>query len=269
LKQVIFRVISKGEPIKGLYRPHGRSIRFSQVVRLNNPAIAREAKPGQFVMLNCGPDCVLPRPFSIHQVINKEDILLYFAVLENGKGTDWLSQRREGDVVEVPVPKPLGNGFSIDSTSKNLLLAAGGMGIAPLYFLAEEATNQGYSVTLLYGTAIENPYPEASPKIKVVKATEDGSVGYQGLITDLIPDFVNWADQVFACGPLGMYRAMAQMPELKKKPVQVSLEVNMACGRGICYGCTVRTKHGLKQVCQDGPVFDLNDILWNELPSDH
>ena len=85
MKQVVATVVAKGEPVQGLDRPHGRSIRFSQTIRLNCSEIAQEAKPGQFVMVNCGPDCVLPRPFSVHQVINKEDLALYFAVLEVGK----------------------------------------------------------------------------------------------------------------------------------------------------------------------------------------
>jgi dihydroorotate dehydrogenase electron transfer subunit len=62
-----------------------------------------------------------------------------------------------------------------------------------------------------------------------------------------------------------MYQTMAQMPELRNKPVQISLEVRMGCGLGTCYGCTLKTKSGLKQVCTDGPVFDLDDILWDEL----
>jgi dihydroorotate dehydrogenase electron transfer subunit len=85
------------------------------------------------------------------------------------------------------------------------------------------------------------------------------------MITDLLPDYSGEAEQLFACGPLAMYRAMAQMSELKTKPVQISLEVRMGCGLGVCYGCTVKTKRGLKQVCKDGPVFELNDVLWAEL----
>ena len=87
----------------------------------------------------------------------------------------------------------------------------------------------------------------------------------KGVVTDLLPDFAGRADQIFACGPLPMYRAMARMPSLKNKSVQVSLEVVMGCGRGVCYGCTIRTRSGLKKVCEDGPVFDMDDILWEEL----
>ncbi len=280
MNQVTASVISKGERIKGLYRPHGQSIKFSQTIRLKCPEIAREATPGQFVMVNCGPDCVLPRPFSIHQVINKEDLELYFAVvglsldntlkswLKDGKSTNWLSQCRVGDSVK-PLG-PLGNTFSVHSTSHNLLLVAGGMGIAPLYFLAEETLKRGCSITLLYGTAVKNPYPEdhLTSGIKLITATEDGSVGKKGKVTDLLPDFIDWADQIFACGPMPMYKDMARKKrelKIEGKPVQVSLEVRMGCGRGVCYGCTLKTKQGLKKVCQDGPVFDLDDILWDEL----
>lgn len=267
MKQVTARVVSKGAPIKGLCRPHGRSILSSQTITLKCPEIAREARPGQFVMINCGEECILPRPFSVHQVINKEDLTLYFAVLEGGKGTDWLSQRQEGDIVEVF--GPLGNGFSIYPSSRKLLLLAGGIGIAPFHFLANDAVKRGLSVTLLYGTPTAHRYPEnlLPPQIKLVTVSEDGSAGKKGMITDLLPDFTDGADQIFACGPLPMYQAMAQMPELKDKPVQVSLEVKMGCGRGVCYGCTVKTKRGLKQVCQDGPVFNLDDVLWDEFPS--
>ena len=265
MKQLTARVVSKGAPIKGLYRPHGRSILFSQTITLKCPEIAGEARPGQFVMLNCGDECMLPRPFSVHQVINKEDLMLYFAVLENGNGTNWLAQRGVGDTVDLL--GPLGNGFSIYPSSHKLLLVAGGMGVATLRFLADEAVKRGLPVTLLYGTPTEQRYPEGllPPQIKLVTVTEDGSAGKKGRITEFIPEHIDWADQIFACGPLPMYKTMTQIPALKDKPVQVSLETRMGCGRGVCYGCTVKTKGGLKQVCQNGPVFNLDDVLWDEL----
>jgi dihydroorotate dehydrogenase electron transfer subunit len=257
-------VISKGDHIKGLRRPNKRTIRFSQTIRLKCPEIAREAEPGQFVMVRCGQDCLLPRPFSVHQV-NREDIALYFAVLEGGKGTDWLSQREKGDTVELL--GPLGNGFMVYPDSRNLLLVAGGMGVASLYFLAEETFRRGYSVKMMYGTAIENPYPidHLPAGVETIIATENGSVGYKGMITELVPEHVEWADQIFACGPLPMYKAMAQMPELKNLPVQVSIEMRMGCGMGTCYACTIRTRQGLKQVCKDGPIFEMSDIIWEEI----
>ena len=263
MKQVVATVISN-EELWGEFSRRGRPKYLSSwLMWLKCPELVSEAKPGQFIMVNCGEECLLPRPFSIHQV-NDDDIALFYAVLVGGKGTRWLSQRQKG--ARIKLFGPLGNGFSIYPASHNLLLVAGGNGIAPLYFLAQEASKRGYSVVLLYGTANEQRY-SVSSDIKLVAATEDGTVGKKGMITDLLPDFIDWADQVFACGPLAMYKDMyvQRGKLLKAKPVQISLEVRMGCGFGVCYGCTVRTEGGLKQVCRDGPVFDLDEIHPDEL----
>jgi dihydroorotate dehydrogenase electron transfer subunit len=248
MKQVTVAVISSKQVMPGTY-----------LIWLESPEIAQSARPGQFVMVYCGEDTVLRRPLSVHRV-ESDRLALLFAVI--GKGTQWLAERESDDGIDVI--GSLGNGFSVSADSKNLLLVAGGMGIAPLRLLAEDAIRQGKNVRLLYGTASRDRYPVPAGIADVV-VTEDGSVGYRGLVTDLIPEHIDWADQVFACGPLPMYKAMAQMPELKNKPVQVSLETRMGCGRGICYACTVKTKNGLKQVCTDGPVFGLDEIVWEEL----
>lgn len=261
MKQIKAEVTAKGKHITGLPRPHGRNIDFSQTITLKCPEIAREAEPGQFIMVRCGNECTLPRPFSIHH-INNDELKLYFAVLDGGKGTHWLSQRQIGDNVEMF--GPLGNSFTVNPKANNFLLVAGGMGVAPLYFLEQKILKNKLSVTRLYGTAIKNCYPPASPGVKLIIATEDGSAGHKGLITDLLPNYIKSADQIFACGPLGMYRAMVEIPELKGKDVQVSLEVVMGCGAGVCYGCTIKTKSGLKQACKDGPVFQLDEIMWGE-----
>lgn len=249
-------------------RQSGNRVLLSfQLIWLSCPQIEK-AKSGQFVMVRCGEECVLPRPFSIHRV-NDDKVALWIAVWEDGKGTRWLAQRQVGDTVELV--GPLGNNYEIQRGSHKLLLLAGGVGIAPLYFLAQEAAMRQCSVILIHGASRAiNLYPELYPKkippeIELVMVTEDGSAGKRGKITEFIPKYIDWADQIFACGPLPMYKAMAQMPELRNKPVQISLEVGMGCGRGVCYGCTVKTKSGLKQVCKDGPVFDLEDILWDEL----
>ncbi len=234
------------------------------LIWLEFPQVASATQPGQFVMVYCGEETLLRRPLSIHQLADGSKLAILCNVV--GKGTNWLSQRKVGDNIDLL--GPLGNGYPIHPESHKLLLLAGGIGIAPLYFLAQEALNQGCSVRLLLGASTATQlYPKQllPPEAELIMITEDGSVGKKGLITDLLPDFVDWADQIFACGPLPMYKAMAQMPELKDKPVQVSLEVRMGCGRGVCYGCTLKTKQGLKQICLDGPVFDLEDILWDEL----
>jgi len=254
LKQVLASIISKGEVMPGVY-----------LMWLESPHLASTAQPGQFVMVRCGKDSVLRRPLSIHQRDGSK-VALLFAIA--GKGTAWLSQRKAGD--DLDVFGPLGNGFSIHPSSQNLLLVAGGIGIAPLLLLTQEALHRGCSVTLLTGASTSAQlYPRhlLPPEAELVITTEDGTAGKKGMITDLLPKYIDWADQIFACGPMPMYRDMAAQNQqfLKGKPVQISLEVRMGCGLGVCYGCTVKTKTGLKQVCKDGPVFNLESILWDEL----
>jgi dihydroorotate dehydrogenase electron transfer subunit len=235
---------------------------------LEAPEIATIAKPGQFVMVDCGGDTLLPRPFSVHRVDGGQLVLLFSIV---GKGTSRLSQVKKGDTLNIF--GPLGNGFTMSPASKNVLLVAGGMGIAPLYFLAEAAAGAGKKVTLIIGArASDCLLPVSLPQkyydkglppagVNVVCATEDGSEGFKGLATQLVPHYLAGTDQVFACGPVAMYQSMAKMSELKGKSVQLSLEIMMGCGVGVCYGCTIHTKNGLKQVCKDGPVFEMGEVI--------
>jgi dihydroorotate dehydrogenase electron transfer subunit len=257
--------------------------------------IAVAAQPGQFITLRCR-NLTLRRPFSIHQVgsnnviaspdaigTKQSQVALLFKVA--GKGTLWLSQPQKGDKVDIL--GPLGKGFSIPVTEsrqpKHLLLVAGGIGIAPLIFLMQRASSQ-HRITLIHGTSTAAqlyPFPSAAKErskssplpngVQFIPVTEDGSMGRKGKATDILPDFLDWADQVYACGPVDMYKAMAKMSlrakqsNLKLRKCQVSLEVRMGCGFGACYGCTINTQKGLRQVCRDGPVFELDDIIWQEV----
>lgn len=222
------------------------------------------ALPGQFFMVRCGENMLLRRPFSIHQFNEKtgEFSLLYNRV---GRGTNWLSQRVKGDIIDTL--GPLGNAFTIFPDTQNILIIAGGMGIAPLFFLGNEAYNKSYQVTLLIGARTSAQFPEhiLTLPTNYITATEDGSFGRFGMITEYISETIDSTHQVFACGPIQMYRTLINMPVLKDKPTQISLEARMGCGVGVCYGCTIRTQSGLKQVCKDGPVFDLKDIIWDDL----
>jgi len=252
------------------------------------PDIAMAAQPGQFITVRCG-DLTLRRPFSVHKVSSREIALLFKVA---GKGTLWLSRRQTGDRIDIL--GPLGKGFSIEPEVRNLLLVAGGIGIAPLVFLMQHASSQ-HQITLIHGasTAVHlYPFSSAgkkrselspSPKeVQFVPVTEDGSMGKKGMATNILPDFLDWADQVYACGPADMYKAMAltlnssplegedkgegeKQSNLKLRKCQVSLEVRMGCGFGACYSCTINTRKGLKQVCRDGPVFELDDIIWQEV----
>ena len=247
-------VISNEEVMPGVY-----------LIWLKSRQIAAVVKPGQFVMVRCGKDNLLRRPFSVHRLDEpKGKLSLLYSVV--GRGSHWLSQLGAGGTVDIL--GPLGNGFSINPSSKNLLLVGGGMGIAPLRFLADEGTGQGKKVTLLLGARTAShlcPGHLLPAELNCITATEDGSAGRRGMITECLPDFAGWADQIIACGPMPMYRSLKDIPQLKNKPVQISLEVRMACGLGVCYGCTIKTRKGLKQVCQDGPVFELEEVIWEEL----
>lgn len=228
--------------------------------------ISEAACPGQFIMVHCGNDTVLRRPLSVHRIQNGSMAMLFQV---RGKGTEWLSKQKSGDNLDIF--GPMGKGFTLLKQSRNILLVAGGIGIAPLYYLAETAIKKGCAVTLLIGAATSKqlyPINQLPAGVKIMLATDDGSAGHKGMVTDLIPRYVSSADQVFACGPLPMLKYMAENMKklgLAGKKVQISLEMRMGCGVGVCYGCTIRTKSGLKQVCKDGPVFDLDEVIWDEL----
>ncbi len=252
MKKVSARIIAKTELMPDVH-----------LVWLRAPEIAEVCRPGQFVMVRCedGHDPLLRRPFSIHRVAGGDQIALLFSVV--GRGSLLLSQYKEGDNLDLL--GPLGNGFALLPGTGKLLLAAGGMGIAPLVFLADHVLDQGLEVVLLSGSSGAScVYPRSllPSSVDVIVATEDGSVGRRGLVTDLIADSMNKVDQVFACGPVSMYQSMSAHGSLRGRSVQISLEIAMGCGLGACYGCTIRTRSGLRQVCSDGPVFELDDILW-------
>jgi dihydroorotate dehydrogenase electron transfer subunit len=262
MKQVTAKVISNVRILPGCRREQRRMSLESKLIWLNCPDIAPKAVPGQFVMVQCGVECVLPRPFAIFRTYGS-DLAIFYSVMEDGKGTRWLADRSTND--EVQLFGPLGNGFNFKQNTMNLLLIAGGMGIAPLYFLIQDAIARKRNVTLLYGTETRARYP-IPPEVKHVPATDDGSLGYHGLVTDLIAQHAEKADQIFACGPMAMYHDIVNRRDalkIKTKDVQVSLEVRMGCGTGSCYGCTIKTLTGLRQVCKDGPIFNLNDVIWD------
>jgi len=231
------------------------------------PEIASGSRPGQFIMLKCGDDALLRRPISLHSVSADGTVELLYA-LRDGKGLQWLSGVEKGSMLDLL--GPLGNGFSLAPRAGNLLLVAGGIGIAPLKFLAEKALAAGSKVTLLMGAHTEaGIYPERllpAAAVKVV-CTDDGSLGKKCTVNDLIPDHLAWADRIYACGPQAMFQSIsAQMNTWPvQKPVEVSLEVRMGCGTGVCYSCTIKTRRGLSRVCKEGPIFNIKDIIWQEV----
>jgi len=234
---------------------------------LSCPPVAKGASPGRFLMIHCG-DCydpLLPRPMSFHRFRDlggERQFAILFDV--RGRGTALLSQRKPRD--ELALFGPLGRGYSVSPHAQNLLLVAGGVGIAALIALAHQAIAAGQSITLLQGARnVANLYPpELLPReVEAISATDDGSAGHHGFVTDLLPQYLPWADQVFACGPTPMFAGMANVVRevRSRKPVQALLEERMGCGTGICYGCAVFTRKGVRLVCRDGPRFELRSVF--------
>jgi len=216
------------------------------------------AAPGQFFMFRCGEGAFLRRPLAVHRQ-DAESTRFLFRVV--GRGTRWLASRRPGD--ELEAMGPLGKGFSLPSRPESLLLIAGGTGIAPLLFLAEAATEAGHRVSLLLGAATASElYPaDLLPRgLRTLRATEDGSMGTRGKVTELLASVSAPFARVYAAGPVEMYRELKQRSELQGVPIEVTLEVRMACGFGACLGCSIPTGPGNKLVCRDGPVFDLGEL---------
>ncbi len=228
---------------------------------LESKEISENSKPGQFInaLINPGTCPMLRRPFAIHRVDkNKETFEILYEIV--GMGTKALALKKVGEKLDLI--GPLGTGFKIDAKKKSATLVAGGIGIAPLTYLAEELIKQGKDVCVILG---EKTDKLASLKeglvvggCKLLVTTEDGSAGKKGLATEvLITDPI-----IYACGPKAMLKAVAKKAKSKKISCQVSLEEKMACGLGACLGCAIMTRKGMKMVCKDGPVFNAEEIIW-------
>jgi dihydroorotate dehydrogenase electron transfer subunit len=234
---------------------------------LSCPPVAKGATPGRFLMIHCSDslDPLLPRPMSFHR-FRQSGGDRQFAILYDvrGGGTAWLASRKPGD--EITVFGPLGRGYELRSDAQNVLLVAGGMGVAAVIALADEAIAAGRSVMLLQGARTKSllfPHNLLPTDVEAVSATDDGSAGHHGLVTDLLAEHLPWADQTFACGPNPMFASMADVVKgaRSRKPVQALLEERMGCGTGVCYGCAVFTRKGVRLVCRDGPRFDLREVF--------
>lgn len=211
-------------------------------------------------------DPPLRRPFSVYSVDAGQGVMTVL-VRPYGRGSGWIAERPVG--TEIDVMGLLGNAFEVNPRSRHLLMVAGGVGAAPLLLLSREAVAKGMSVTYLLGAQSEAMLLDAAElpsEVEYVVATEDGSAGHQGYVTDLVPNYLQWADQVFSCGPTPMFHSLRQQVLANRigthPPVQVSVERTMACGVGACLGCMVETKRGMKTSCVDGPVFDMDFLRW-------
>ncbi len=238
---------------------------------LKAPKIASHVVPGQFCMVktrdNSYQDPLLRRPFSINRVKEDNIHILYRIV---GKGTQYMSNLSKGDKIELL--GPLGNGFTLKKDTKNILVA-GGMGIAPISFLATRLPNPKDSIILIGAANRDEIFDVDYLKrlgINLLIATDDGSLGKKAFVTDLLRDLLNNLYKkrenimIYSCGPYPMLKALANICKEFNIRAQVSMEAKMACGIGLCLGCVISGKdEKFLHVCKDGPVFYTDDIYWS------
>ncbi|MFU0832318.1 MAG: Dihydroorotate dehydrogenase B (NAD(+)), electron transfer subunit [Oscillospiraceae bacterium] len=230
---------------------------------LSCPQMAQRAKAGQFAQFFV-PGKTLRRPISICGIEPKKGTLRFVFQIR-GEGTQWLSQLKSGDSVNVL--GPLGNGFPQGEPSRRVLFVGGGIGVPPLL---QAAKPFGENAVLAAGfrsrEAIILKEDFEAFGCKTYIATDDGSYGHHGLVTDIM-DGLSF-DVVFACGPKPMLKAVSKIAADRNVPCYVSMEERMACGVGACLGCAVklRGENGpyYGHVCKDGPVFDAKQIEWEE-----
>ncbi|MGB5230781.1 MAG: dihydroorotate dehydrogenase electron transfer subunit [Desulfoprunum sp.] len=233
------------------------------------PDIAAAASPGQFVMIRVGTgnDPLLRRPFSIHQTDEDGHLQVYFKVV--GRGTGMLAAVREG--AEVSILGPLGRGFQVADSPA--CLVGGGLGMAPLLFLARKLSQlkrDRSRDTIILGGRTSS---EVEPLVKdfeefgmtVVATTDDGSYGQRGFVTAAFSSLsLPSPCTVYCCGPEPMLAGMSVLCRTRGYSCQVSVESVMACGMGACLGCSKPNRDGgYVHVCVDGPVFDAEEMAWN------
>jgi dihydroorotate dehydrogenase electron transfer subunit len=267
------------------------------VQALHAPAIANGSRAGQFVHLRTGDlsGLVMRRPFPLNTADAASGIVtIHFRVA--GRAFEWLADRRPGDRLEAW--GPLGRPFEVDPRSRHLLLVAVGPAISGVRMLIDEAIREGRQVTLLFGApSAREVYPSnlLPDEVEYVVATDDGSLGHHGAVTDLMPHYEAWADQAFASGPASVLGVLAQLaatrrgrlgvatlgrkrgagrpipvgsPAARRKAfLQVAVEQAMGCAGAVCLGCVVfGTKGSPQRACREGPVFAADELAWEAAP---
>lgn len=248
---MICKLVSKSSPRRGL---------FDYIIDCDK--IAQNAKPGQFVHVLCGGDTFLRRPISICDVKDGRYVRFVFEV--RGSGTERLANAAVGDMLDIL--GPLGNGFDVTfaddaAMSGDIILIGGGIGIFPLLNLAKALPKKPISMLGFRDSAnIIMTEEFAGVCNSVFVATDDGSAGYHGFVTDMLKTHIlsgKNVSRVYVCGPKPMMRIAAELCAENNIECFISMEERMGCGVGACVTCTCTMKDGSRRrVCKDGPVFN-------------
>jgi dihydroorotate dehydrogenase electron transfer subunit len=236
------------------------------VLRLECPGAAAAAVPGQFVQVgvsDIGVDPLLRRPICVSA---SDGRCIELVIRATGRGTEVLAQRRLGSRVDLL--GPLGHGFTPPLPQHEVALVGGGVGIAPLQYL-HSSMGRPSRAHVFMGAQTAELMPRL-PRILAADdlhiATDDGSEGFRGTTVELLASWLDGhsVDRVYACGPRAMLRALAALTRERGLWCEVSLEERMACGFGVCMGCSVpMVAGGYKRACREGPVFDAAEVKWS------
>ncbi|MGI6586663.1 MAG: dihydroorotate dehydrogenase electron transfer subunit [Lutisporaceae bacterium] len=232
-------------------------------MRLECPEIVQESKPGQFlhIKINKSADPLLRRPISISRIYRDTGCIsiVYQCV---GKGTEEMAALKQGEYIDVI--GPLGNGFTLFQRKKSAVIG-GGIGIAPLLEIVAELTDCDAYLGFRDNTFKLDEFASACKKLHI--ATEDGSLGSRGYVTDIIKDIKKY-EIVYACGPKAMLKRIKELCAEKNVKCFISIEERMGCGIGACLVCACKIKEGdawhYKKVCTDGPVFEASEVDFDD-----
>lgn len=241
------------------------------------PGIPERTRPGHFLAVQVGgpqSSMLLRRAFAIYDVQPTGryggTVEVVFAV--HGKGTAWLATQRPGDPLDVV--GPLGTPFRLPAEPVTATLVGGGYGSAPLLPLAAALRERGCQVDMVLGAAsgdrLFGALEARRAARSVVVTTDDGSTGVRGRVSDVLPALLAGSDVAYACGPMGMLRAVADLAAAAGIPSQVAVEESMACGIGVCMTCVLPVvgDDGLTRMvrsCVEGPVFAGERVRWDDV----
>jgi dihydroorotate dehydrogenase electron transfer subunit len=251
-------------------------------MRLTAPGGMLESNPGQFIMVRVRDaiDPLLRRPFGIFDLgstpaeFSGGSAQPYLEILYRvvGRGTAMLSALHHGD--QLDILGPLGKGFEPGDPAEEKILVGGGVGLAPLYYLAKKLAATSRVRLFIGGKTKEDILCVTEFErlgVETYVATDDGTLGAGGLVTEVMEQQFaakGSGATIYACGPMPMLKAVAAIAGRNRIPCQVSLEAYMACGMGACLGCVVKGREhdefrpDYRCVCKDGPVFDFSELQW-------